>query len=82
MIVFPRSRSSSRIRISLAVSRLCKPIDGSSRTYVGSNQPRSKARRKLYTLRLAARQCRRKTIERQILQSNVVQKLKALADLD
>ena len=48
----------------------------------GADQPRAQRRRELDALRLAAGERGRKAVEREVFESDVVQKFQALADLD
>ena len=81
-IVLPRSRSSSRMRISRAGVAAVQPDGRLVEHVAGAHQPRAEAGGKLDALRLAARKRGRKPVERQILQAHVVQELQPLPDLD
>ena len=79
--VLPRSRSRSSVAISLALSRWCRPIDGSSSTYSTPDERRADLRRQPDPLRLAARQRRRAAVERQVAEADVVEEPQPLVDL-
>ena len=81
-MVLPRSRSSSQdadqpggVAAMQSDRRLVQHI-------AGAHQPRSQAGGELNALRLAAGKRRRQTIQRQIFQTDVIQELQPLPDLD
>ena len=79
-MVFPRSRRSCRILIRRWVSRLCRPIDGSSSTYKRPYQPRPQGSRQLDALGFAAGESRSQPVQGQVFQPDVNQKLQTLVD--
>ena len=81
-MVLPRSRSSSRMRISRPGVAAVQP-DGRLVQHVArAHQPRAQAGGQLDALRFAAGERGREAVERQVLQPDVVQELQPLADLD
>ena len=64
-----------------SLSRWCRPIDGSSRTYITPVEPRADLRREPDPLRLAARERLGAAVEAQVVEADVVQELEARADL-
>ena len=81
-MVLPRSRSSSRMRISRAGVAAVQPDGGLVEHVAGAHQARAEAGGELDALRLAAGERGREAVERQVLQADVVQELQPLADLD
>jgi hypothetical protein len=67
--------------ISRSLSRWCRPIDGSSRTYSTPDSSRAELRRQADALGLAARQRARGAIEGQVLEADVEQERQPVLDL-